>query len=127
MCYRCRELGHYENDCKASLDGGTGKTMLMAGIQSDTDEHTFTFHQQTDSIYNKVPDSWILLDNQSTVDIFKNSSLLTNIRTANGTMNVHFNAGVSTTNKIGDLRGYGTVWYIPDGMANILSLSKVKQ
>lgn len=37
------------------------------------------------------------------------------------------NAGVTTTNQIGDLSGYGTVWYHPDGIANILSLSRVKE
>ena len=30
-------------------------------------------------------------------------------------------------NKIGDLAGYGTVWYYEDGIANILSLNNVKK
>ena len=36
-------------------------------------------------------------------------------------------AGVAKTNLIADLPGYGTVWYHPDGIANLLSLSKVKE
>jgi len=28
----------------------------------------------------EIPDSWILLDNQSTINVFKNKSLLTKIR-----------------------------------------------
>jgi hypothetical protein len=40
-------------------------------------------------------------------------------------MTIMCNAGVTTTNLIGDLPGYGTVWYHRDGIANILSLARV--
>jgi hypothetical protein len=40
-------------------------------------------------------------------------------------MNVQCNAGERSTNMIGDLAGYGTVWYDPMSIANILSLSRV--
>merc|ERR1712086_352395 len=36
------------------------------------------------------------------------------------------NAGLKTTNFRGHLSGYGSVWFYPDGIANILSLSRVK-
>ena len=42
-------------------------------------------------------------------------------------MFIHCTAGVAKTNLIGDLPGYRTVWYHPYGIANILSLSKVKE
>ena len=42
-------------------------------------------------------------------------------------MFIHCTAGVAKSNLVGDLPGYGTVWYHPDGIANILSLSKVKE
>ena len=77
---------------------------------------------------SRIPKSWILLDNQSTVDVFHNHELLTNIRvSANGHMDIHCNAGITTTNLVGDLNGYGTVWFHPKGIANILSLKKVKE
>ena len=38
-------------------------------------------------------------------------------------MFIHCTAGVAKTNLVGDL----PVWYHPDGIANILSLSKVKE
>ena len=75
----------------------------------------------------QLPPEWILLDNQSTVDVFTNRRLLKNIRSSNNNMFIHCTAGVAKTNLIGDLPGYGTVWYHPDGIANILSLSKVKE
>ena len=42
-------------------------------------------------------------------------------------MDIHCNAGVTRTNTVGDLPGCGTVWYHPNGIANILSLSRVKE
>ena len=41
-------------------------------------------------------------------------------------MYIHCTAGVTRTNLVGELPGYGTVWFHPDGIANILSLSRVK-
>ena len=69
----------------------------------------------------------VLLDNQSTVDVFYNKDLLNNIREVETQMNIHCNAGVNTTNLAGDLPGYGTVWFYEDRIANILSLSSVKR
>eukprot|EP00978_Attheya_sp_CCMP212_P031138 scaffold116611_cov32-Attheya_sp.AAC.1 len=40
-------------------------------------------------------------------------------------MDIHCNAGVTITNLVGDLAGYGTVWYHPNGIANILSLKRM--
>ena len=75
----------------------------------------------------KSPKDWILLDNQSNVDVFCNRNLLCNIREHSNTMDIHCNAGITSTRLIGELRGYGTVWYNPTGIANILSLSKAKE
>ena len=75
----------------------------------------------------KLPSTWILLDNQSTVDVFSNKNLITDIRETSSTMNIHCNAGITSTNMVGELRGYGTVWYNPYGIANILSLARVQE
>lgn len=76
---------------------------------------------------SKLPDSWILLDNQSTIDVFYNGAMLRNIHVVPSTMRIHCNAGVARTNQVGELPGYGMVWYHPDGIANILSLRNVKR
>jgi hypothetical protein len=49
-----------------------------------------------------VPGSWILLNNQSTVDVFHNAKLLTNARKSDKNLDIHCNARVATTNLIGD-------------------------
>ena len=75
-----------------------------------------------------VPSSWILLDNQSTVDVFSNGALLRNIRKPGTSCRISCNAGMVVTELVGDLDGYpNPVWYHPGGIANILSLHRVGQ
>jgi len=100
---------------------------------SDDDYEGFAFIQDVNDVNcnmnNKagIPDSWILLDSQSTVDVFMNKKLLKNVPDAKTPLSLHCNAGVATVNKVGDLAGYGTVWYYENGIANILSLNNVKK
>ena len=77
-----------------------------------------------------IDENWCLLDNQSTCNSFINKKYLSNIRDAPGGkyLRVRCNAGVTHTNKIGDLPGYSDpVWYNPKGIANILSLGLVQK
>ena len=67
---------------------------------------------------------WIFQDSQSTVDVFYNARLLQNIRKVNRTLDIHCNAGVVSTDMVGDLPGYDIVWYHPTGISNILSMSR---
>jgi len=66
---------------------------------SDEDYEGFAFVQDvTCNMYDKagIPDSWILLDSQSTVEVFMNKKLLKNIRDAKKSLSLHCNAGRST-------------------------------
>ena len=73
-----------------------------------------------------IPGTWLLLDSQATIDVISNGELLTNIHHVKTRLHIRCNAGVKTTTMRGNLSGYGPVWYFPNGIANILSLSHVK-
>jgi hypothetical protein len=61
------------------------------------------------------------------VDVFYNGALLKNIQKHDSYMDIHCNAGVASMNLLGDLPGYRTVWFHPNGIANILSLAHMAQ
>ena len=56
-----------------------------------------------------IPDSWILLDSQLTVDVFMNKKLLHNIHDTKKPLSLHCNAGIAKVKKVVDQPGYGTV------------------
>ena len=78
----------------------------------------------------RLPISWVLLDSESTVSIFGNEKLLINIRKIPKHMKplqLYTNGGVMETDMIGDLIGFGTVWFCRGSLANILSLAHVRK
>ena len=111
-----------------------GNTMVTAGIIDQeyfASSFTFCTYQNPVSLrttdHGTIPKEWILLDNQSTIDVFTNGTLLRNIRQGHHTMKIHSTGGVCHTDLVGDLPGYGTVWYHPNGIANILSLARLRK
>ena len=131
-CYSCQQMGHYANtpECpnyipssnksndsteknsKATPQGGDRVNALM-----------FTFSQAR----GNIPGTWILLDSQSTVDIFCNLKLVENIQRVQEKMRIQCNAEICMTNLVGDLPGYGPVWFDPRAIVNVLSLKLVKE
>ena len=71
---------------------------------------------------------WILLDNCSTVNMFCNRRLLSNIRTVMGKMTASTNAGKFSTKQQGDLKNANSkIWFDERAVTNILSLSLMKK
>jgi hypothetical protein len=139
-CTQCGRDNHPMEKCIAKrhedgmtlhTEGGSSKTeeVEVSRNSDDTCCHT-TDPSLTGpklSSNGSIPATLILIDSQSTIDIFSNGDLLTQVRRINATMHIRCNAGFKSTNLRGHLSGYGWVWYFPHGIANILSLSRVKE
>jgi hypothetical protein len=76
--------------------------------------------------HHALPSTWLLLDSCSTMDIVSNGNLLHDIHHVNCPVTVRCNAGRVQLTHQGYLGDYPyPVWYNPNGVANILSLSNV--
>ena len=72
-----------------------------------------------------IDPTWILLDSQSTISVFKNKDMLLNIRRSPHVLRAITNGGFQDSNMIGDFPNLGEVWYNEASIANILSLADV--
>jgi len=122
-CFRCEHKGHYADKCpngpnstllqtKAAaavtlLQASHTKAIIAADNTNPVSDFTFT---QLPSRHELIPSSWVLLDTQSTVSVFKNPNFLTNIRRSNNHLNVHTNGSTQVLLLVGDIKSFGTVW-----------------
>jgi hypothetical protein len=81
----------------------------------------FIFAQAANGL-NLIPSSWILLGRQSTVSVFKNRALLSNIWPNPRALHVHTNDGMQLSTQMGHVKNLGDVWFNANSLANILSM-----
>jgi len=141
-CFRCEHKGRYADKCPDGLnatllqaEAANTVTLLQAShteasvADDDNANHEvsdFTF-TQLPLRHELIPSSWVLLDSQLTVSVFKNPSFRTNIRRSNSQLKVHTNGGTQISSLVRDIKNFGTVWYNPDSLANIFSLAAVRK
>mmetsp|Transcript_22071 Transcript_22071/g.31648 ORF Transcript_22071/g.31648 Transcript_22071/m.31648 type:complete len:197 (+) Transcript_22071:578-1168(+) len=78
-------------------------------------------------IQKKLPEYYILLDNQANLPVFYNEKLLTRTWRVKTTMRINSDGRISETNWKGWFPGYAEVWLHRDGIANILPFCEVKK
>ena len=108
------------------------KTFMQKLAEEDGADETgpdeLSFTNIGDSKLDKVKlKNMLLLDNQSTVDLFCNKLLVENIRQVRDAMTVMGNGGKLSINTKADLVGYGEVWFDERAITNILSWKNVSQ
>ena len=69
----------------------------------------------------------LLLDLGSKFSCYNNQKMLVNVRNSRKSINEVSNGRVMVTNKEGDLPGFFTVYYNPNSLMNILSLSDMRK
>jgi hypothetical protein len=113
-CYQCQATGHFAGDCPSGAN--TGTTLV---------QQAFVLAQA--KMMPDIDPTWILLDSQSTISVFKNPNMLTNIRKSDRTLRAITNGGYQDSNMVGDFPNLGEVWYNCNSIANILSLADVRK
>ena len=100
-----------------------GGPMFCQGTTGTAVEYQPTLSQSGGHINT----TWVLLDNQSTVEVSPYRRLLKNIRKSDRSLAIFSTGGRTTTDLQGDLPGYGTIWFHIGGIVKIMSLSKVSE
>ena len=130
-CLLCRQLGHTSAVCPDAKPPPRLPAQIhaMADIDDasvDSDESSVIILTQHDNGSEKVPinTNYLLLDSQSTVDLFTNPAHVTNIKPAAAPIKVHCNKGTMVTNEVGQF-GNTEVYLNRHGIANVLSLHRL--
>ena len=126
-CYECEGKGHIARNCptkKSSVEKvHVSKAECDSDDESDRDEWGVALIATREKCMFSQYD--VLLDNEASLNIFKNKDLLKGIRKAERSIKVSgIEAGGGVTvDREGEFGEFGTVFYSGDASANILSFA----
>jgi hypothetical protein len=124
-CYKCGKKGHLARECtkKETKVAEQMHATIAEEEGQDLDEGENMFVQN--GTRGRVNRSYVLLNNQSTVNHIANPNLLANFRINKNPITSHCNNGLLYTNLEGDVGGM-TVYHSPYWIVNIMSLESIK-
>jgi hypothetical protein len=76
-CFKCGEFGHYKSNCPGKTNKATEE---IKSAEVSTETALTMMHATLAGMKKEINPMWILCDNESTEDIFKNKDILSNIR-----------------------------------------------
>ena len=152
-CYKCDSMGHFASSCSTAETQPATQFFQYAEPEPSSEEtdnvpylseysfmsnglvenNSYDSSNDEHAVYKKdlrtkqIPSTWILLDSQSTVSVFKSTRFVKNIRTSNRTLRLHTNGGIQTSTKMATVNNFGDVWFNPNSLANILSMAEVRK
>lgn len=119
-------------ECALSTGDSVASNSRTSRARSEAPESARTTKNAKTAAFDRpraeiLPPGSVGLDSMSTVDIFGDHRLLTDIRRTPSTMRIICNGGSMLITHKGKFGGYGEVWYHPQAIANILSLQNVQK
>jgi hypothetical protein len=123
-CFKCNQFGHNKSDCPVrNKENGSGGNVNDNERQEQVQVTLTTMHVTLAVAKQEIDPMWILCDSESTIDVFRNKSLLANIRKTSKPIRLKGIEGQTIEiEEEGDLLGYGPVYYHQQVTANVLSL-----
>jgi hypothetical protein len=106
---------------KLKVENVQKQATVTKGNKKKADTVVFVIHEIALAGKASLLDEYdILCDNQATINIFRNENMLKNIRSTDDPISFGGVGGILEVTLVGDLPGFGEVYYNPECIANIL-------
>jgi len=129
-CHLCAKKGHFMLDCpllqecKAIIaERNDGDEVNVMHVMDEGPESIVLVNNRGSKHFERFD---VLLDNQASTSVFKERTMLENIRTSMNAITIKGIGGSLEVTEEGDHEHFGTIAFSEDALANVLSFSKVR-